>query len=354
MMHSSGYSINLRKAKTCVKVKPMFDWSKQVILLTGGTGSFGQAFTRYILSKHKPKTLRIYSRDEFKQYEMQQEFDYPALRFFIGDVRDSTRLTRAIEGATLVIHAAAMKQIVACEYNPTEAIETNIIGTMNVLNAALNLGVPRVFGLITDKAVSPINLYGATKLCMEKLLVRGNSYRGERKTRISCARYGNVTGSRGSVIPLFLKQKEKGTLTITHKDATRFWITLEEGVKFVIKAVESMRGGEIFIPKMPSFKVIDLASVIAPNAKIKVTGLRPGEKLHEDLITVHEAQNAREFKEHFIIKPELIFWTESKELISFNGKPVMEAFSYNSKTNPRFLTKKELASYLKRLNFLGS
>lgn len=329
----------------------MFDWSKQVILLTGGTGSFGQKFTRTILKKSPPKILRIYSRDEFKQFEMQQELNHPCLRFFIGDVRDKERLKRAIQDVTLVIHAAAMKQIVACEYNPTEAIETNIIGTMNILNVALDAGVPRVFGLITDKAVSPINLYGATKLCMEKLLIRGNSYRGKGKTLISCVRYGNVAGSRGSVIPLFIKQDKKGVLTVTHKDTTRFWITLEEGVDFVISAIETMKGGEIFIPKMPSFKIIDLATVLFPNSKIKFIGLRSGEKLHEDLITIHEAANVIELKNYFLIRPQNIFWSESNKGVKFRGKKVIEPFSYNSKTNSRYLTKIDLKNLSKKLTF---
>lgn len=323
----------------------MFDWKKQVILLTGGTGSFGHAFVKYLLKKNPPKTIRIYSRDEFKQYEMQQNFNHPSLRFFIGDIRDKNRLHRAMNGVTLVVHAAAMKQIVACEYNPTEAITTNVMGSMNVLETALDHDVDRVFGLITDKAVSPINLYGATKLCVEKLLIRGNAYRGTGKTKISCVRYGNVAASRGSVIPLFLKQKEKGTLTITSKDVTRFWITLDEGVRFVATAIESMKGGEIYVPKMPSIRILDLASAIAPKARVKYTGLRPGEKLHEDLITAHEAHNVIEFTHHFLVIPELITWKESKKLTKFDRRKVSKDFSYNSGTNNHFLSLQEIKKY---------
>ena len=331
----------------------MFDWSKQVILLTGGTGSFGQAFTKYLLSHQPPNILRIYSRDEYKQYQMQQEINHPAIRFFIGDVRDKARLSRAMQDVTLVIHAAAMKQIVACEYNPAEAIKTNIIGSLNMVDTAIDLGVERFFGLITDKAVSPINLYGATKLCMEKLLIQGNSYRGSGGTRISCVRYGNVAGSRGSVIPLFHEQKKRGVLTITHKDMTRFWITLEEGVKFVISCIEKMHGGEIFVPKMSSFKVADLVSAIAPKTiRTKITGIRAGEKLHEDLITIHEAVNTYEFPKFFLIKPDFAFWEEKQVTWWKKGKRVLPNFSYNSRTNSRFLKVAQLQKHLKKFGFL--
>ncbi len=331
----------------------MFNWSKQVILLTGGTGSFGQAFTKYILKKHPPKILRIYSRDEYKQFQMQQEIDHPAIRFFIGDVRDKERLIRAMQDVTLVIHAAAMKQIVACEYNPTEAIYTNIIGAQNVITAAIDSGVQKFFGLITDKAVSPINLYGATKLCMEKLLIQANSYRGNRQISISCVRYGNVAGSRGSVIPLFQSQLKKGVLTITHPEMTRFWITLKEGVEFVVSAIEKMNGGEIFIPKMPSFKITDLVAAMVPKTiKTKITGIRAGEKLHEDLITIHESVNTFEFPNFFLIKPDFAFWEEKQVSWWKKGKPVSQDFSYNSRMNPRFLKVTELQLYLKRLGFI--
>lgn len=326
----------------------MFDWSKQVILLTGGTGSFGQAFTRYMLTHHSPRALRIYSRDEYKQYEMQRYFSHPCLRFFIGDVRDEERVERAMDGVTLVVHAAAMKQIVASEYNPTEAIKTNILGTMNILNAGIDAGVERIFGLITDKAVSPINLYGATKLCMEKLLIQGNSYRGKGHTKISCIRYGNVAGSRGSVIPLFNEQKNKKVLTITHPDMTRFWLTLDDAVKIVVRSIRQMRGGETYIPKMPSFRINDLASVIAPRVKISYIGIRPGEKMHEDLISSHEAKNIREFNDYFILLPEFDFW-EQEGGLPLKGKKLKKEFSYNSLNNTDYLSKKELSKLLKQL-----
>lgn len=328
----------------------MINWSKQVILLTGGTGSFGQAFTRYLLTHHPPKVLRIYSRDEYKQYQMQQQFNHPCLRFFLGDIRDFDRLKRAMDGVTLVVHAAALKQIVAAEYNPTEAVKTNIIGSMNVINAALDASVERIVGLITDKAVNPINLYGATKLCMEKLIIQSNSYVGNKNIKLSCVRYGNVAGSRGSVIPQFIRQKKNGFLTITHKDMTRFWITLEESVAFVIKCIELMRGGEVFIPKMPSYKVIDLAKAIAPRAKLKFIGIRPGEKLHEDLISIHEARNVREFTNYFVLIPEFDFW-HKKGSMKMEGRKVPEPFFYNSGTNNDFLTVKKLKKLIKGLNF---
>lgn len=318
----------------------MFNWSKQVVLLTGGTGSFGTAFTRYLLQHHPPKVLRIFSRDEYKQYIMQQSIRHRSLRFLLGDVRDENRLRRAMDGVTLVIHAAAMKQIVASEYNPAEAIKTNVLGTMNVLNAGLDAGVARIFGLITDKAVSPINLYGATKLCMEKLLIQGNAYRGKGRTLLSAIRYGNVAGSRGSVIPLFREQLKKGSITITHPEMTRFWLQMSEAVKLVLFSIENMRGGEVFIPKMPSFKVLDLAHVMAPKSKLKYIGTRPGEKIHEDLITHHESRNIREFGKYFILLPEFDFWDTPTK--STQGKKVPSAFSYNSQNNARFLTNKEL------------
>ncbi len=329
----------------------MFNWSKQVILLTGGTGSFGQAFTKYILSHHPPKSLRIFSRDEYKQYIMQQQFNHECLRYFIGDVRDEARLRRAMDGVTLVVHAAAMKQIVASEYNPTEAIKTNIGGTINIIDAAIDASVDRVFGLITDKAVSPINLYGATKLCMEKLLIQSNSYVGSRSTKISCIRYGNVAGSRGSIIPLFLEQKKSGILTITDKNMTRFWITLEEGVRFVVEFIEQMSGGEVFIPKMPSFKVFDVAKVIAPEANIDLIGVRPGEKLHEDLITFHESRNIREFPKNYVLTPQFDFWKETSK--QSQGKKVPAGFSYSSLNNIQWLGRKDLEDLLKKLRFLS-
>jgi len=327
----------------------MFDWKKQVILLTGGTGSFGQKFTEIILKKHPPKVLRIFSRDEYKQYEMEKKFSHKSLRYFIGDVRDEERVRRAMSDVTLVIHAAAMKQIVAAEYNPTEAIKTNILGTMNILNSALDRGVERIFGLITDKAVSPINLYGATKLTMEKLLIQGNVYRGQGNTRISCVRYGNVAGSRGSVIPLFRAQSALGKVTITHQQMTRFWITLDSAVNFVMQMIETMQGGEVFIPKMPSFKITDLAHVVAPKATPHYVGIRPGEKIHEDLITVHEAHNVREFSNHYVMIPAFSLWEDTKKKTK-SGKKVPANFAFNSGTNKNFLTQFELRRLLKVVN----
>jgi UDP-N-acetylglucosamine 4,6-dehydratase len=326
----------------------MFKWSNQTILLTGGTGSFGQAFTKYILKKDPPKSLRIYSRDEFKQFQMQQEFKNSRVRYLIGDVRDLERLRRAMYGVTLVIHAAAMKQILASEYNPTEAIKTNILGTMNVLNAGIDAGVERVFGLITDKAVSPVNLYGATKLCMEKLLIQGNSYRGKGRTRISCIRYGNVAGSRGSVIPLFSKQIKSGTVTVTDAQMTRFWLKLEDAVNIVVKSIEKMKGGEVFIPKMSSFKITDLVSVVAPKSKIKYIGIRPGEKLHEDLITIHESRNIREYPNHYLLLPGYDFWDDFGKKV-FGGRKVSINFSYNSGTNKTFLSVSQLKELVTKI-----
>jgi len=320
----------------------MFDWSKQVILLTGGTGSFGQKFTETILRKHPPKTLRIYSRDEYKQFEMEKKYPHKNLRFFIGDVRDEERLRRAMHDVTIVIHAAAMKQIVVSEYNPTEAIKTNIFGTMNVLNTSINERVDRVLALITDKAVSPINLYGATKLCAEKLLIQGNYYVGKQKTKISCVRYGNVAGSRGSVIPLFMQQKKTGTFTVTDKNMTRFWITLQEGVDFVLNCLEHMKGREVFIPKMPSFKIVDLVKAINSDAKIKFIGIRPGEKVHEDLITLHESRNVKIYKNFYVLINEDHF-LKHKNVSKKNTKD----FSYNSGTNNYFLSVKELKFLLR-------
>ena len=258
------------------------DWKNQVILITGGTGSFGKKFTQTLLAEKQPKKIIIFSRDELKQHEMQVHgFNHPSLRYFIGDIRDRERLVRAMHSVDIVVHAAALKQVPACEYNPMEAIKTNIMGTANVVEAALDAGVKKVMTISTDKAVSPANLYGATKLAAEKLTVQSNAYAAGTATRYSCVRYGNVVGSRGSVVPLFLKQRESGTVTITDERMTRFWLSLEQGVEFVIDCIEQMEGGEVFVPKIPSTKVIDLANAIVPNAKINIIGIRPGEKMHE-------------------------------------------------------------------------
>jgi UDP-N-acetylglucosamine 4,6-dehydratase/5-epimerase len=324
------------------------DWSKKIILLTGGTGSFGQKFTEIMLKRHKPKALRIFSRDELKQYEMEKKFNNDTcLRFFIGDVRDKERLERAMDDADIVVHAAALKQVPLCEYNPFEAIKTNVFGAQNVIEAAIDHNIEKVIAISSDKAVNPVNLYGATKICMEKLFVAANSYvGGERQTRMSCVRYGNVIGSRGSVIPLFNEQKATGTITTTDKRMTRFWITLEQGVEFVIKCIEMMHGGEIFVPKIPSMKIMDLAKVIAPNCKVKYIGIRPGEKINECLVTEDEARHALEFDNFFVIEPEHPWWKKENWK---NGKSLPEGFRYTSDNNDKQLTIEELQKILQNL-----
>ncbi|HHJ06544.1 MAG TPA: UDP-N-acetylglucosamine 4,6-dehydratase (inverting), partial [Anaerolineae bacterium] len=258
------------------------DWTKQVVLITGGTGSFGKKFTKIMLEEYHPQKLIIFSRDELKQHEMRTSgFNHPSLRYFIGDVRDEARLRRALKGVDIVVHAAALKQVPACEYNPIEAVMTNIMGAKNVIEAALDNGVKKVLAMSTDKATAPVNLYGATKLVSEKLFIQGNSYSGEEGAKFACVRYGNVVGSRGSVVPLFKKQRESGRITITDERMTRFWITLGQGVRFVISCIESMHGGELFIPKIPSMNMMDLAKTLAPECEIDFIGIRPGEKLHE-------------------------------------------------------------------------
>src|ERR1700726_808766 len=267
------------------------NWSEQVVLVTGGTGSFGKKFVELMLRDCHPKKLIIVSRDELKQHDMRTSgFEHPSLRYFIGDVRDAGRLQRAFSGVTVAVHAAALKQVPACEYNPFEAIQTNIMGGRNVIDAAIDQGVRRILALSTDKAVNPINLYGATKLCAEKVFVQANAYAGARNTRFSCARYGNVVGSRGSVIPVFLEQRRRGKITITDPRMTRFWLTLEQGVKFVIRCLEQMHGGEIFIPKIPSMRLLDLAETVAPGCQVEYIGIRPGEKLHEVLVSEDESR----------------------------------------------------------------
>jgi len=320
------------------------NWSNLSILLTGGTGSFGRAFTNIILKEKKPKKLIIFSRDELKQHEMRMDllergFDEKHFRFFIGDVRDGARLKRAMQGVDIVVHAAALKHVPACEYNPFEAVQTNIIGAENVINAAIDAGVTRVVALSTDKAVNPVNLYGATKLCAEKIFVQGNAYAGKGGTRFCCVRYGNVIGSRGSIVPLFLKQRAKGVITITDPRMTRFWISLEQGVALVVHAIEERYGegkggGEIFIPKIPSMKITDLARAIAPECKIDVIGIRPGEKLHESLLSVDEARHSVDVGEHLVIEPE----DPPGGYERWAGKPLPEGFSYTSDANTEWLT----------------
>ncbi len=323
-------------------------FNNKIILLTGGTGSFGQKFIEVMLKKYNPKIIRIFSRDELKQWEMQRKFNNTeVLRFFIGDIRDKDRLHRAIEDVDIVVHAAALKQVPACEYNPFEAVKTNIGGAQNIIDIAIEHNIPRVIALSTDKAVSPINLYGATKLCMERLFIAGNSYVGsKRQTKMSCVRYGNVVGSRGSVIPLFKEQRNNGKITITHDSMTRFWLTLEQGVKFVIKCIEMMHGGEIFVPKIPSMRIVDMAEVIAPGCKIEFTGIRPGEKLNECLLTDDEARHAREFEDFFVIESE-VFQDNGK--LWHKGKSLPEGFKYSSEKNDKWLTKDELQIMVEEL-----
>ena len=313
------------------------DWNNKVVLVTGGTGSFGKKFIRIMLEEYHPAKIIVYSRDELKQHEMRTGgYDHPTIRYFIGDVRDRDRLSRAMHGVNIVVHAAALKQVPACEYNPSEAIKTNILGSSNVIDAAIDNGVEKVLALSTDKAVNPINLYGATKLAAEKLMVQSNAYAGGRNTRIACTRYGNVVGSRGSVVPLFLKQRPSGKLTITDDRMTRFWISLEQGVRFVIRCIEQMQGGEVFVPKIPSMRMVDLAKALAPEARVEIIGIRPGEKLHESLISEDEARNAVELDDMFVVQPaaaDLWFghaWEEK-------GKKLPDGFTYTSANNTQWL-----------------
>jgi UDP-N-acetylglucosamine 4,6-dehydratase len=312
----------------------------KVVLITGGTGSFGTAFTRALLAEHEPAAIRIYSRDELKQSELARELGDDRLRFLLGDVRSSARLELALRGVDVVVHAAAMKQVTACEYNPFEAVQTNVLGAENVVAAALANNVPRTIALSTDKAVNPVNLYGATKLCAEKIVAQANSYVGDSPSRFSSVRYGNVVGSRGSVVPLFREQAEQGELTLTDETMTRFWITLDQAVAFVIQSLEKMEGGEVFVPKIPSMKVTDLADAIAPGAKRRIIGIRPGEKVHEVLLTEDESRHARAFGDHYVIHPSFRFWhRDDKEP---EGEELPPAFRYASDTNDQWLTSAEL------------
>lgn len=285
------------------------DWQNSSILITGGTGSFGKKFVEVMLRDFHPKRVIVFSRDELKQHEMKMDgFGGASLRYFIGDVRDKERLQRAMDGVDIVIHAAAIKQVPVCEYNPFEAVKTNVYGTQNLINAAIDTGVQKVIALSTDKAVNPVNLYGATKLCAEKIIVQGNSYSGGRGTQFSCVRYGNVIASRGSVIPVFLKQRKTGTITVTDERMTRFWITLDQAVHVVIHGLTQMQGGEIFVPKVPGMRIMDLARAVAPECEIRFIGIRPGEKLHEVLITEEEGRNTVFYNGMYIIMPTLTFW----------------------------------------------
>ena len=319
----------------------MIDWTESIVLVTGGTGSFGKKFIEVMLKEYHPHKLIILSRDELKQYEMQASgFNHPSLRYFIGDIRDQQRCRRAFEGVNLVIHAAALKQVPACEYNPMEAIKTNILGSGNVIDAAIDAGVSRVVALSTDKAVNPVNLYGATKLAAEKLFVQSNAYAGAKNTRFACVRYGNVVGSRGSVVPVFLKQRETGKLTITDDRMTRFWISLEQGVRFVIRAAENMFGGEVFVPKIPSMKVLDLAHAVAPGATIDSIGIRPGEKLHEVLISEDEARQTVELDDMYVVQPAESLWFGREW--QKKGRELEDGFRYASNTNDQWLDVNEI------------
>lgn len=322
-------------------------FENKTILVTGGTGSFGQKFTEIIFKEHNPKSVRIFDHDELSEVEMERKFNDSRLRFFIGDVRDKNRLTRTIKGADIVVHAAALKHVPICEYNPIEAVETNIEGAKNVIDAAINSNtVEKVMVISTDKAVHPVNLYGATKMVAEKLFIRENSRTGSKQPIFSCCRYGNVIGSSGSVIPLFLEQKKNGEITITDERMTRFWITLEEGIRFVINCIEIMKDGEVFIPKIPSMKIVDLAEVMAPGAKRKIIGIRPGEKLHEVLLTEEEAKHTREFDNYFVIEPEYPF---SEKNNFRDGKELLDGFEYTSDKNNQWITKEKMEEILKHL-----
>jgi UDP-N-acetylglucosamine 4,6-dehydratase len=316
------------------------NWAEQVVLVTGGTGSFGKKFVEIMLREYHPKRLVIFSRDELKQHDMRAAgFDHSSLRYFIGDVRDAGRLQRAFAGVTVVVHAAALKQVPACEYNPFEAIQTNIMGGRNVIDAAIDQGVERILALSTDKAVNPINLYGATKLCAEKMFVQANAYAGEQQTRFSCARYGNVVGSRGSVIPVFLEQRKRGRITITDPRMTRFWLTLEHGVRFVIRSIEQMHGGEIFVPKIPSMRLVDLAEAVAPGCMVEYIGIRAGEKLHEVLLSEDEARNAVELDEMYIIQPSHPWWKSANWI---QARALPQGFRYTSDSNEQWLSHEQL------------
>jgi len=320
---------------------------EKVILITGGTGSFGTKFVEIALKEYNPKAIRIFSRGELLQMKMKQQFNNDErLRFFIGDVRDKDRLYRAMNGVDIVIHAAALKQVPACEYNPIEAVRTNINGAINVIDAAIDNGVEKIMAISTDKAVHPVNLYGATKLVAEKLFIHGNSYTGGRKTKFSCVRYGNVVGSRGSVVPLFLEQRKSGKLTITDERMTRFWLTIEQGANFAIDCIDRMKGGEVFVPKIPSMRIIDLADAIAPDAEREIIGIRPGEKIHEVLVTENDALHTREFDDFFVIERGFLFGGRN----NFNdGKPLPDGFRYTSDNNTWWLTKEELRKMIEEL-----
>ncbi len=326
-------------------------FNDKTILITGGTGSFGKKCVEVLLTQYKPKRLIVFSRDELKQFEMAEQFPvgtYPCMRYFIGDVRDKERLYRALRDVDFLIHAAALKQVPAAEYNPTECIRTNVVGAENIINVAADLGVQKVVALSTDKAVNPVNLYGATKLCSDKLFVAANAFTGC-DTVFSVVRYGNVMGSRGSVIPFFIQKRDQGeAIPITDSRMTRFWITLDEGVKLVLKAFEMSAGGEIFVPKIPSMNIMDLAKAIAPSLPTREVGIRPGEKLHEVMITSEDSRHTVDIGEYYIIKPDMALFDYRG---AFGGTPVAEGFSYSSDTNGQWLTVAQLRATLAKQGF---
>lgn len=317
----------------------------KTVLITGGTGSFGKKCIEIILGEFSAKKVIVYSRDELKQFEARQKYPQTNIRWFIGDVRDKERLYRALYKVDYVIHAAALKQVPAAEYNPFEAVKTNILGAQNVIETSLDAGVKKVIALSTDKAANPINLYGATKLCSDKLFVAGNALAGGRETAYSVVRYGNVVGSRGSVIPFFMKQRESGVLPITDPRMTRFWITLEQGVRFVLRCLEIMQGGEIFVPKLPTMRILELAQALAPKCRTEIIGIRPGEKIHEVLIPEDDARHALEYDDHYVIYPEMWWW--SGKLVG--GRSLPDGFVYSSGDNDLQLTSEDLLAMIDQI-----
>ncbi|MDT7041856.1 UDP-N-acetylglucosamine 4,6-dehydratase (inverting) [Candidatus Nitronereus thalassa] len=324
----------------------------KTILLTGGTGSFGQRLTKILIEHFSFKTLRIFSRDELKQHDMARKCTDDRIRFFIGDVRDESRVRRAVQGVDIVIHAAAMKQVPTCEYNPFEAVRTNVVGAQHLIDAAIDQDVKQIMALSTDKAVNPINLYGATKLCAERIFIQGNSYAGPKPTRMSCVRYGNVLGSRGSVVPVFQAQRKQGTVTVTDKRMTRFWLTLDQAAWFVLRCLTLTRGGEIFVPKIPSIGILDLVEAMAPECSIQYIGLRPGEKLHEVLLTEDESRHAVEYDDLYTILPEYQSWKGGvREGSAGKRRTLPEGYRYSSENNTHWLSVSELRNLLMQNGF---
>lgn len=318
------------------------------VLVTGATGSFGKRFIKTLLEKHQPKRIVAFSRDELKQFELQQHLNAPNLTYMLGDVRDKERLYRATDGVDFVVHAAAMKQVPSSEHNPMEAIKTNIIGAENIINVCIDQGIERVIAMSTDKAANPVNLYGATKLCSDKLFIAANDLSRKHRTHFSVVRYGNVVGSRGSVIPFFMKCKNSGIVPITDSRMTRFWITLNQGVQFVIQSLERMKGGELFVPKIPSMNIMDVAKVVAPECKTEIIGIRPGEKLHEIMVTRDDAIHTVEFDNYFVVQPSAEWWNKKAYMQETGGVPVPEDFQFSSDLNKQWMTPEHLADLLKK------